>query len=93
MEVGVGYGAGGVGEGVGAGLGLGEGDDLADVLLPHQQGGQAVQAHREAGVGRGAVAEGVEQEAEALLSLVGGDPQHLEDALPDPSSQPLSTKS
>src|SRR5205085_11524817 len=74
-------GGGGAGEGVGARLGLGEGDDLTDVVLAGQDGGQAVDAEGEAGVGRGAVAEGVEQEAEAGLSLFGADAEETEDAL------------
>ena len=76
-------GVGATGEGVGARLGLGEGDDLADVLLAGQQGDQPVDAEGEAGVGRGAVAEGVEQEPELGLRLLGGDAEQREDPLLD----------
>ena len=74
------------GERIGARLGLREGDDLADVLLAGEQRHQAVDAEGEAGVGRGAVAEGVEQEAELALRLLRADAEQLEDALLDVAS-------
>ena len=52
------------GERIEARLRLGEGDDLTDVLLAGEEGDEPVDAEREAGVRRRAVAEGVEQEAE-----------------------------
>src|SRR5207249_2956875 len=41
----------------------------------------AIEAERDPAVGRGAIAEGVEQEAEPLARLLGRDPQRVEDAL------------
>src|SRR3954452_8592329 len=73
-------GGGSAGEGVGARLGLGEGDDLADVLLAGEEGGEAVDAEGEAGVGRCAVAEGLEQEPELELGLLPPDAEQVEDA-------------
>src|ERR1700682_2674590 len=64
---------GGAGERVGAGLGLREGGDLADVLLPGQDGGEPVDPDREPGVRRRAVPERVEQEPEAGTRLLGRD--------------------
>ena len=94
---------GGVGERVGARLGLGEGDHLADVLLRQQQGHQPVDAEGEPGVGRRAVAEGVEQEAERSCASSGPMPSSPKMVCctserwirtePEPSSQPLSTRS
>ncbi len=69
------------GHGVGPRLRLGEGDDLADVLLTGQDGHEAVDAEREPAVGRGAVAERAEEEAEAPVGLLRGDAQEAEDAL------------
>src|SRR5438477_372680 len=51
--------------------------------LPGEDGGEAVDAEGEPGVGRGAVAEGVEQEPEAGLRLLGADPEQGEHALLD----------
>src|SRR4051794_20128228 len=76
-------GGGGAGQGVDAGLGLGEGDDLADVLLAGEEGDEAVDAEGKAGMRRGAVAEGVEEEAEAGLGLFGLDAEEGEDPLLD----------
>ena len=59
---------------VDAALGLGEGDDLPDVLLLREERGEPVDPEGEAGVRRGSVAEGVEEEAEPALGLVGLDP-------------------
>ena len=58
------HGAGGAGhEAAGLG-GLGKGDDFADVVHARQQHHEPVQAQGQAAMGRGAVAEGIEQEAE-----------------------------
>src|SRR5688572_3176918 len=57
------------GERVEAATGLGEGDHVADRLGARQQGHDAVPAERQATVRRGAVLEGVQQEAELLLGL------------------------
>ena len=62
-------GGGRAGERVGARLRLRERDHLADVVLAAQDRGQPVDAEREAGVRRRAVAERVEQEPEARLRL------------------------
>src|SRR5439155_16161926 len=72
---------GGAGEGVGAGLCLREGGDLADVLLPGQDGGEPVDPDREPGVRRRAVPERVEQEAEPGTCLLGRDPEQHEHLL------------
>ena len=56
----VGQRLGRAGHGVGPRLGLREGDHLADVLLAGQEGDEPVDAHGEAAVGRGAVAERAE---------------------------------
>src|SRR5687768_459282 len=54
---------------VGALLRLGEGDDVAQAVGAAHQHAEAVEAEGDAAVGRRAVAEGVEQEAELLLDL------------------------
>ena len=72
---------GGVGEGVDAGLRLRERDHLADVLLAGEDRDEAVDADREAGVRRRAEPERVEQEAEALLRVLGVDAEQREDPL------------
>ena len=64
-------GARGAGEEIGAGLRLRVGDHLTDVLLPGQYRRQAIDAESEAGMRRGAVAEGAEEEAEPGLRLLG----------------------
>src|ERR1700676_2608374 len=56
-------------------LGLRERDDLADVLFAREDGDQAVDAESEAGVRRGAVLEGAEQEPEAALRFLVADPE------------------
>ena len=63
----------GAGERVDAGLRLRERDHLADVLLAREDRGEAVDADGEARVRRRAEPERVEQEAEALLRVVGVD--------------------
>ncbi len=68
-----------LGEGVATRLGLGEGDDLADVLLAHQQRDEPVDAEREPGVRRRAEAEGVEEEPELGLGLLVADAEQRED--------------
>ena len=91
-------------ERVGARLGLRERDHLADVLLAGEDRDEPVDAEREAGVRRRAVAEGVEQEPEpALRVLLASMPSSANTCccssgawirtLPEPSSQPLSTRS
>ena len=72
-----------VGERILARLRLREGDDLTDVLLAGEQGDEAVDPEGEAGVGRGAVAERLEQEPELALLLLRRDPEQLEDPLLD----------
>src|SRR5690606_2374350 len=72
---------GGLGHRVDAGLWRREGDDLADVLLAGQDGHQAVDAEGEAAVGRGAVAERRQEEAEAPLRLLLVDAEQVEDPL------------
>ena len=74
-----GQGLRGVGHRVPARLGLREGDDLADVVLAGEDGHQPVEPDGEPGVGRGAVAEGAEQEPEAGRRLLLADPEHGED--------------
>src|SRR5437764_4504282 len=70
-------------EGVLARLGLGKGNDLADVLLAREDGGQPVGAERETAVWRRAVLERAEQEAEAVLGLLVAQADGAEDALLD----------
>src|SRR5439155_6731876 len=72
---------GGAGEGVGAGLCLREGGDLADVLLPGQDGGEPVDPDREPGVRRRAVPERVEKEPEAGTRLLACDAKQREHLL------------
>src|SRR3954464_1134088 len=71
------------GERVVATAGLGEGDDLADGVRPRQQRADAVPAEGDAAVRRGAVREGLEQEAELLLGVLLRQSHHREDALLD----------
>src|SRR5262249_20006705 len=68
-----------LGERIGSLLRLGEGDDLADRALAAKDRAEAVQAHAEAAVGRGAVIEGVEQEAELAVLLLVVEAHESED--------------
>ncbi len=94
----------GVGERVAARLRLREGDHLTDVLLAGEDRDEPVDADREPGVRRRAVAERLEQEAEAGARASSGEMPRSEKmrcwsserwilTLPDPSSQPLRTRS
>ena len=58
---------------------LREGDDLAERRLPGQDHDHAVEAEGDAAVGRRAVLEGLEEEAEALPRLLVGEGEQLED--------------
>ena len=71
--------AGAPGHQVGAPGGLGEGDAVADVGQAGVEHHQPVEPERDAAVGRCAVAEGAEQEAELLLGLLGGQAEQRED--------------
>ncbi len=68
---------------VGAALGFGEGDDVADVGDAAEDHDEAVEADGDAAVGRSAVLEGIQEEAE--LGFLGGfvDAQEGEDFLLD----------
>src|SRR5205823_2558297 len=68
-------------EQVGAAGRLRERDHVADVVEAGHERDHAVESERDPAVGRGAVAEGVEQEAEPLARLVGRYPERVEDAL------------
>lgn len=76
-------GLGGVGRGVGqhAGrlLGFGKGDDVADGVLAAQEHHQTVEAEGQAAVGWCAGLQGVQQEAEFVLVLLGFHAQGVED--------------
>ena len=72
-------GAGGAGHEIGAARRLGEGDAVADVGQSRVEHHQAIQAEGDAAVGRGAVAEGSEEESEFLIGLRGGQAQEAED--------------
>ena len=72
-------GAGGFGHEVGAGLGFGERDDVADGLAVEHEHDEAVDAQGDAAVGRGAEAEGIEEEGEFFLGVFGRDAQEAED--------------
>ena len=61
------HGVGRAGQGIGGVLHLGEGDHVPDAARAADEHGQPIEAVCEAPVGRRAVLEGVEQEAEALL--------------------------
>ena len=54
-------------------LRLGEGDHVADRFGAGHHGNDAVKSERQAAVRRGAVLQGVEQEAELGLLLFGAD--------------------
>src|SRR4029450_4351025 len=82
-ERGGGDGGGGAGEGVGAGLGLGEGDDVADGGGAGEEHVEAGEAEGEAAPRGGAVGQAPEEEAEAVLGLLGADAEGLEDAALD----------
>jgi len=71
------------GQRVVAGSGLWEGDHVPDRVGAREQGADAVPPERDAAVRRGAVREGVQQEAELLLGLRFGQPHHREDPLLD----------
>src|SRR4051795_2212913 len=70
---------GGAGERVAAARGLRERDDLADRVAPAEQRHDAVDAHRDAAVRGRAVAQRVEQEAEAAVGVLLAQPDDLED--------------
>ena len=70
-------------ERVGAAGGLREGDRVADRVAAGQQRDDPVDAERDAAVRRRAVGERLQQEAEALLRLLGFDAERLEDLLLD----------
>src|SRR4026208_79976 len=72
-----------MGERVRARLRLRERDHLANVLLPCEDGGEAVDAEREPRVGWGTEPERVQEEAEAGRRLLGIDAQQGEDPLLD----------
>ena len=72
-------GAGAPVSGVGAGGGLREGDHVADRLGAGEPLDDAVEPVGDAAVRRRAVAQRLEQEAEARLGFVGVDPQRGED--------------
>ena len=74
-------GAGRAGERVGAGGGLGEGDHVADRVGAGEALDDAVDPVGDAAVRRRAVAQRLEQEAEARLGLLRVDPERGEDLL------------
>ena len=84
-------------------LGLRIGDDLADVVLACEEGHKSVKADGKATMGRSAVTEGAEEESETGLGIFLGIPRAVKTRLwmsalwilmlPDPSSQPLRTRS
>jgi len=75
--------AGGIGHEALSSLGLGECDDVPDVLGSGQQHYEPVEAEGYAAVRRGAVFEGLEEEAESLLCLSGRYVEQVEDLLLD----------
>jgi subtilase family serine protease len=77
----VGDGGGGFGHEVDGLGGFGEGDDLAQAGCAGQQHDDAVQAEGNAAVGRGAVFESFEEEAEAGAGLFVADAERLEDLM------------
>ena len=94
----------GAGQQVEAGGGLREGDHVADRLGAGEALDDAVDAVGDAAVRRRAVAQRLEQEAEARLGLLGVDPERGEDLLagrrrrwmriePPPISWPFQTTS
>ena len=76
----------GAGQRVGAGGGLREGDHVADRVGAGEALDDAVEAVGDAAVRRRAVAQRLEQEAEARLGLLGVDPERGEDRLPGRSA-------
>ena len=62
-------------------LRLREGDDVADVVETEDEHRDAVDAERDAAVGRSAVFEGLEQEAEAVADVVVAEAKQLKSAL------------
>src|SRR3990167_7239726 len=67
--------AGSAGHQVGGPLRLGEGDAIADAVQSGEEHHQAVDPQGDAAVRRGAVLQGLQEEAEPLLGLLGVDPQ------------------
>src|SRR5437879_10994580 len=59
-------------------LRLGKGDDVADGVRSHHHRYDAVEAEGDAAVGRGAVLQRIQQEAEFLLRLLGADRERAE---------------
>src|SRR3989304_3555749 len=64
---------------VGAGGRLGKGDAVADGLLPCHEHDQPVEAQGDSAVRRGAVAERLQEETEAFLSLLFAEANESED--------------
>ena len=77
----VGDGGGGVDHEVDGLGGFWEGDDFAEAGCAGEEHDDAVEAEGDAAVGRGAVLEGVKEEAETGLGFFVGDAERLEDLL------------
>ena len=73
--------AGGFGHEVDGGGGFGEGHDFADGFFAGEEHDDAVHAESNTAVGRGAVGEGVEEEAEAAAEKFFREAQGFEEAL------------
>ncbi len=71
----------GAGQRVSAARGLREGDHFADVVAPGDDRNQAVDAKGDAAVRGCAVLQRVQQEAKALLGLLGVEADDVEDPL------------
>src|SRR3954447_544377 len=75
--------AGRPGEEIRPARGLGKRDDVADRVAPRDQHRDPVQAERETAVRGSAEPQRFQQEPEARLGLLLGDPERLEDLLLD----------
>ena len=73
----------GLGQRVETAAGLREGDDIADRVGLRQQGDDAVPTESDTTVRRGAVLEGIQQEAELRLGFLLADAHHVEHAVLD----------
>ena len=73
----------GLGQRIETAAGLREGDDVADGIGLRQQGDDAVPTESDTTVRRGAVLEGVQQEAEPRLGFLLADAHHVEHAVLD----------
>ena len=81
LQLGGGQFAGGIEHDVAAGIVLGEGNAVADAVQSGKEADEAVETVGQTSVGRCTELEGIHEEAELELCLLGGEAQNLENLL------------